>query len=36
MKMCKTVQRAIIKQAAREGLPVWAWLILQGVKHDDA
>ena len=34
--MCKTVQRAIVRQAAREGLPVWAWLILQGVQHDDA
>jgi hypothetical protein len=34
--MCKTVQRAIIKQAKREGLPVWAWLILQGVQHDAA
>lgn len=34
--MCKTVQRAIVRQAAREGLPVWAWLILNGVKHDDA
>ena len=34
--MCRTVQRAIIKQAAREGLPVWAWLIINGVQHDDA
>ena len=34
--MCRTFQRAIIKQAAREGLPVWAWLILNGVQHDDA
>jgi hypothetical protein len=34
--MCRTVQRAIVRQAAREGLPVWAWLILQGVQHDDA
>ena len=32
--MCRTVQRAIIKQAAREGLPVWAWLIINGVKHE--
>ena len=34
--MCKTVQRAIVRQAAREGLPVWAWLIINGVQHDDA
>lgn len=34
--MCKTFQRAIIKQAAREGLPVWAWLILNGVQHESA
>ena len=34
--MCKTFQRAIIKQAKRENLPVWAWLILNGVQHDDA
>jgi hypothetical protein len=34
--MCRTFQRAIVRQAAREGLPVWAWLILNGVKHDDA
>jgi len=25
--MSRTVQRAIIRQAAREGLPVWAWLL---------
>lgn len=34
--MCRTFQRAIVRQAAREGLPVWAWLIMQGVQHDDA
>jgi hypothetical protein len=34
--MCKTFQRAIVRQAAGEGLPVWAWLILNGVKHDAA
>jgi hypothetical protein len=25
--MSRTFQRAIIRQAAREGLPVWAWLL---------
>lgn len=34
--MCKTMRRAIVRQAAREGLPVWAWLIMQGVQHDAA
>ena len=34
--MCRTFQRAIVRQAAREGLPVWAWLILNGVKHESA
>lgn len=32
--MSKTFQRAIIKQARREGLPVWAWLIINGVHHE--
>jgi len=34
--MCKTFQRAIVRQAAREGLPVWAWLILNEVHHESA
>jgi hypothetical protein len=25
--MCRTMQRAVIRQAKREGLPVWAWLL---------
>jgi hypothetical protein len=29
--MCRTMQRAIVRQAGREGLPVWAWLLVQGV-----
>jgi hypothetical protein len=29
--MCKTMQRAIVRQAKREGLPVWAWLLAVGL-----
>jgi hypothetical protein len=28
--MCRTMQRAVIHQARREGLPVWAWLLVRG------
>lgn len=27
MQMCKTTQRAIVRQAHREGVPVWAWMM---------
>jgi hypothetical protein len=29
--MCRTMQRAVIRQAKREGLPVWAWLMAAGL-----
>lgn len=31
MTLCKTTQRAIVRQAHREGVPVWAWMIAAGL-----
>jgi hypothetical protein len=34
--MCRTVRKAIVAEARRRNLPVWAVLILLGVSHADA
>jgi hypothetical protein len=32
--MCRTMQRAIVAEARRRNLPVWAFLLLLEVTHD--
>jgi hypothetical protein len=34
--MCPTMRRALVSEARRRNLPVWAVLILLGVSHADA
>jgi hypothetical protein len=34
--LCKSMRRAIVREANRRNLPVWAVLILLGVSHADA
>jgi hypothetical protein len=34
--MCPTVRRAIVREARRRNLPVWAFLLLLEVPHADA
>jgi hypothetical protein len=32
--MCRTVRKAIVAEAKRRNLPVWAFLLLLEVTHD--
>jgi hypothetical protein len=36
MTLTPTMRRAIVREAKRRNLPVWAVLILLGVSHADA